>query len=126
MANHPTKKVKTDGESAQTMQSLLAKAIQPEYQWSDKDEFLDVVYWMRQIMGLVLGLVWGFIPMRGFIGLALFFVVNVAIVYLYYSSFQKVDEEEYGGASEILKEGLMTSFSSFLVAWIILYSALYS
>jgi hypothetical protein len=27
-----------------------------------------------------------------------------------------VDEEEYGGMSEILKEGLMTSFSSFLVS----------
>ena len=32
------------------------------------------------------------------------------------SMFQKVDEEEYGGISEILKEGLMTSFSSFLVS----------
>ncbi|GFO07060.1 hypothetical protein PoB_003356500 [Plakobranchus ocellatus] len=126
MANHPLKKPKSDGESAQSTQSLLSKAIQPEYQWTDKDEFLDVVYWMRQIMGLILGLVWGFIPLKGFIGLALFFLVNVAIVYLYYSTFQKIDEEEYGGASEILKEGLMTSFSSFLVAWIILYSALHS
>ena len=41
--------------------------------------------------------------------------MNVAIVYIYSTSFQKVDEEEYGGMSEILKEGLMTSFSSFLV-----------
>ncbi|GFR65084.1 rab5 interacting protein [Elysia marginata] len=126
MANHSTKKVKPDGEGAQSTHSLFTKAIQPEYQWNDKDEFLDVIYWMRQIMGLVLGLVWGFIPLKGFVGLALFFLVNVAIVYLYYSSFQRVDEEEYGGASEILKEGLMTSFSSFLVSWIILYSALYS
>ena len=44
-----------------------------------------------------------------------FLLVNVAIVYIYSNSFQKVDEEEYGGMSEILKEGLMTSFSSFLV-----------
>jgi hypothetical protein len=44
-----------------------------------------------------------------------FLLVNVAIVYIYYNSFQKVDEEEYGGTAEILKEGLMTSFSSFLV-----------
>ena len=45
-----------------------------------------------------------------------FFAVNVLIMYLYMSTFQKVDEEEYGGLSEILKEGLMTSFSSFLVS----------
>ncbi|CAG5136043.1 unnamed protein product [Candidula unifasciata] len=106
--------------------SLLYKAMTPEFQWSDKDEFLDVIYWMRQIMGIVLGLIWGIIPLKGFLGLALFLLVNVAIVYIYYNSFQKVEEEEYGGAVEILKEGLMTSFSSFLVAWIILYSALHS
>ncbi|BFZ12953.1 hypothetical protein BsWGS_15992 [Bradybaena similaris] len=107
-------------------QSLLSKALTPEFDWSDKDEFLDVIYWMRQIMGLLLGLVWGIIPLKGLLGLALFMLVNVAIVYMYYNSFQKVDEETYGGTLEILKEGLMTSFSSFLVAWIILYSALHS
>ncbi|KAJ8303311.1 hypothetical protein KUTeg_019707, partial [Tegillarca granosa] len=58
---------------------------------------MDVIYWMRQIIGVVLGLVWGIIPLKGFL-----------------LSFQKIDEEEYGGAQEILKEGLMTSFSSFL------------
>ncbi|BFZ19261.1 hypothetical protein BsWGS_22300 [Bradybaena similaris] len=92
-------------------QTLLSKALTPEFQWSDKDEFLDVIYWMRQIMGVVLGLIWGILPLKGFLGLAFF---------------QKAEEEEYGGAIEILKEGLMTSFSSFLVAWIILYSALHS
>ncbi|CAL1532364.1 unnamed protein product [Lymnaea stagnalis] len=127
MANHSTKKSsKTTVEDAHAGQSLLSKAFTPEFQWTDKDEFLDVIYWIRQILGLMLGLVWGIIPLKGFIGLALFLLVNVAIVYIYYNSFQKVDEEEYGGASEILKEGLMTSFSSFLVAWIILYSALHS
>jgi hypothetical protein len=30
--------------------------------------------------------------------------------------FQKIDDEEYGGTSEILKEGLMTSFAAFLVS----------
>ncbi|XP_064599304.1 GEL complex subunit OPTI-like [Liolophura sinensis] len=81
---------------------------------------------MRQVMGLVLGVVWGIIPLKGLMGLLLFFLVNSAIIYFYYSSFQKVDEEEYGGATEILKEGLMTSFSAFLVSWIMLYSALYT
>lgn len=36
-----------------------------------QDEFLDVIYWARQILGIILGVVWGFIPLRGFIGLAL-------------------------------------------------------
>ncbi|CAG5131078.1 unnamed protein product [Candidula unifasciata] len=118
-------KIAADHEGKQG-QSLLSKALTPEFDWSDKDEFLDVIYWMRQIMGLLLGLVWGLIPLKGLLALALFLLVNVAIVYVYYNTFQKVDEETYGGTMEILKEGLMTSFSSFLVAWIILYSALHS
>lgn len=44
-----------------------------------------------------------------------FFVVNVAIVYFYFSIFQRVNEEEFGGMSEIMKEGLMTSFATFIV-----------
>lgn len=40
----------------------------------------------------------------------------MAVIYVYFSIFQKVDEEDYGGISEILKEGLMTSFATFLVS----------
>ena len=36
-----------------------------------QDEFLDVIYWMRQILGIVLGLIWGFIPLTGIFGLSL-------------------------------------------------------
>lgn len=90
------------------------------------DEFLDVIYWMRQILGVIIGLLWGIIPMKGIVGIIIFFLINLGIIYMYYSTFQRVEDEEYGGSSEILKEGLMTSFSSFLVVWIVLYSSLYS
>jgi len=51
----------------------------------------------------------------GYCLLCRFFVVNVAIVYFYFSIFQRVNEEEFGGISEIMKEGLMTSFATFIV-----------
>lgn len=44
-----------------------------------------------------------------------FVLVNAVVIYLYFSSFQSIDEEEYGGAWELLKEGFMTSFAGFLV-----------
>lgn len=44
-----------------------------------------------------------------------FALVNAGILYIYCTSFQKVDEEEYGGAWELTKEG-MTSFAGFLVS----------
>ncbi|OWF45074.1 Uncharacterized protein C20orf24 [Mizuhopecten yessoensis] len=78
------------------------------------DEFLDVIYWMRQIIGMVLGLIWGLFPLKGIIALVIFFAINCGVIYIYYGIFQKVDDEEYGGPTEILKEGLMTSFSTFV------------
>ena len=36
-----------------------------------QDEFLDVVYWLRQILGLILGVVWGVLPLKGFLGIVL-------------------------------------------------------
>lgn len=40
-------------------------------------------------------------------------------------NFQGVDEETYGGIWELIKEGFMTSFAGFLVAWIIFYTGLH-
>lgn len=54
-----------------------------------------------------------------------FALVNAGLIYVYFSSFQSIDEEEYGGAWELTKEGFMTSFAGFLVTWIIIYSGLH-
>ena len=53
-----------------------------------------------------------FFPLR-------FCIINAGVLYLYFSSFQQVDEEEYGGTWELTKEGFMTSFALFLVSAII-------
>lgn len=54
-----------------------------------------------------------------------FAAINCAIVYVYCLNFQKIDEEDYGGIWEILKEGFMTSFACFLVTWIVFYTGLH-
>ena len=73
----------------------------------------------------VLGIIWGLIPMRGAAGLASFCLINAGSLYLYANNFQSVDEEEYGGPWEMVKEGFLTSFAGFLVSWIGVYSALH-
>ena len=45
-----------------------------------------------------------------------FFALNVGIVYLYHAFFHGVDEEDFGGIWELMKEGMMTSFALFLVS----------
>lgn len=42
--------------------------------------------------------------------------VNSGLVYVYFSSFQSVEEEEFGGAWELTKEGFLQSFAGFLVS----------
>uniref|UniRef100_A0ABI8AEH7 RAB5 interacting factor n=1 Tax=Felis catus TaxID=9685 RepID=A0ABI8AEH7_FELCA len=90
-----------------------------------QDEFLDVIYWFRQIIAVVLGVIWGVLPLRGFLGIAGFCLINAGVLYLYFSNYLQIDEEEYGGTWELTKEGFMTSFALFMVIWIIFYTAIH-
>jgi len=44
-----------------------------------------------------------------------FIVLNVVILYVYFTNFQQIDEEEFGGTWELTKEGFVTSLAGFLV-----------
>ncbi|XP_038637432.1 respirasome Complex Assembly Factor 1-like [Scyliorhinus canicula] len=103
--------------------SVWSKVLKSNEAWEDKDEFLDVIYWFRQIIAIILGVIWGVVPLKGFLGIAIFCLINAGLLYLYVSSFQQVDEEEYGGTRELTKKGFITSFALFLVVWIIFYTA---
>ncbi|XP_074044738.1 GEL complex subunit OPTI-like [Macrotis lagotis] len=104
--------------------SAWSKALRSDAAWEDKDESLDVIYWFRQIIAVVLGVIWGVVPLKGFVGIGVFCLINAGILYLYFSSFQQIDEEDYGGTWELTKEGFMTSFALFMVVWIIFYTAI--
>ena len=45
-----------------------------------------------------------------------FALINAGVLYIYFTNFQTIDEEEYGGPWELTKEGFMTSFALFLVS----------
>jgi len=104
---------------------LVSRMVTPQSAWPDKEEFLDVIYWGRQVLGILLGLVWGLLPLKGFLGLLLFGAVSAGLVYVWITAVQGVDEAEYGGAWELTKEGFLTSAAGFLVTWIIVYTGLH-
>lgn len=118
-------KSEKNGNGGKCEVSVWTRAITANSEWPDKEEFLDVIYWTRQVIGIIVGIGWGLIPLKGFLALLLFVLVNAGITYLYFSSFQQIDEEEFGGVWELTKEGFMTSFAGFLVTWIIIYSGLH-
>ena len=103
---------------------------------SKKDEFLDAVYWTRQVVALLLGLVWGVVGLTGFVGIASFVAVNSAFVYLYASAFKLFFEfianlinhssiiqgkfnKDHDSVSDGIKEGFMSAFSVFMVCFAI-------
>lgn len=122
--NTKTKTIEKNGSAKSIELSVWKRAFTRNSEWPDKEEFLDVIYWARQALGIILGIFWGLIPLKGFLGLVLFAAINAGVIYFYFCNFQSVDEEEYGGAWELTKEGFMTSFAGFLVTWIIIYSGL--
>lgn len=50
---------------------LVKLGLTKNAEWPDEEIFLDWIYWSRQIVGLVFGLIWGLIPLTGLFGLAL-------------------------------------------------------
>ena len=47
---------------------ILKMACNKKTEW-EKDDFLDSVYWIRQIIAIVFGVVWGVIKFKGIFGI---------------------------------------------------------
>lgn len=99
----------------------FAKLLDPDASW-DKDQLGDVLHWIRQVVALVCGLLWGSIPLVGGIWIVVFLLISSAIIYGYYALVLKIDEEDFGGHGALLQEGLFASITLFLLAWILVYS----
>uniref|UniRef100_A0A1D1Z1T1 Uncharacterized protein C20orf24 n=1 Tax=Anthurium amnicola TaxID=1678845 RepID=A0A1D1Z1T1_9ARAE len=99
----------------------LAKLLDPEACW-DKDQLGDVLHWIRQVVGVVCGLVCGAVPFVGGVWILVFLLLSTSIIYGYYAYILKIDEEEFGGHGALLQEGLFASLTLFLLVWILVYS----
>ncbi|KAL9412878.1 hypothetical protein AB3S75_041520 [Citrus x aurantiifolia] len=99
----------------------FAKLLDPDASW-DKDQLGDVLHWIRQVVALVCGLLWGSIPLVGGIWIVIFLLISSAIIYGYYAMVLKIDEEDFGGHGALLQEGLFASTTLFLLVWILVYS----
>ena len=73
-----------------SVMGTINKVYTPNSEWPEKEEFLDVIYWSRQIIGLVLGLLWGLLPLKGFIGIFLFAALSAGIVYVWFTAVQVI------------------------------------
>ncbi|KAK6023323.1 Rab5-interacting protein [Ostertagia ostertagi] len=103
----------------------LSKALRAGSDWSDKDELLDVVYWGKQLLSLIIGIAFGAFSMHGILAILAYIAVSTMVAQHFVVKFQQVDEDDVGGFWELAKEGFGSAFATFMVAWITVYSAVY-
>lgn len=114
-------KNETSNDSSEINSLNFWQKLKTKREWTS-NELSEVIHWFRQIIGIVCGLVWGIIPITGFLGNILYMFVNFGVIFLWYDKYQDIDDEEYGGRFELMKEGLPSSISLFLICWILSYN----
>lgn len=109
---------------APLMLQALAVTASDEKEWN-QDELLDTVYWMRQLIAVLCGIIWGGIPLTGLPAFLGFLAVKfgVLIVWLQRAG---VDVDEHGGAQMVYSEGLPPAIGLFTLVWIVTYTLLHS
>eukprot|EP00878_Enallax_costatus_P007632 GHUV01007991.1.p4 GENE.GHUV01007991.1~~GHUV01007991.1.p4 ORF type:complete len:120 (+),score=15.74 GHUV01007991.1:1485-1844(+) len=110
----------------QTIAHYVQKIRQGESAKWEKDELLDVIYWFKQIIAILFGLLWGMGQITGLVGFASFILFNVLLTVAAYKSILGIDEEEYGGHQDLVMEGLPGSIPGFLLTWILTYTYLHT
>ena len=91
----------------------------------ESDAVFEKLYWIRQSVSLMLGVVWGAIPLTGIFAILGYLVLISAVVYVSTVKLAEVEMEEMGGVQEVLKDGLMTGFGMFMISWIIIFTSLH-
>eukprot|EP00163_Fabomonas_tropica_P020948 TRINITY_DN3688_c0_g1_i1.p1 TRINITY_DN3688_c0_g1~~TRINITY_DN3688_c0_g1_i1.p1 ORF type:complete len:123 (-),score=26.75 TRINITY_DN3688_c0_g1_i1:71-439(-) len=106
--------------------NLFAAALTPgSGENLQKDDLLTIIYWLRQLLAIALGIGSGLYGVRGATGIVGFGVINVVVFGLYRSKFLGVDDEELEiGFQEVNGEGMMPAFATYTLCWTLLYSAI--
>ncbi|KAJ5074581.1 protein c20orf24 rab5-interacting protein [Anaeramoeba ignava] len=87
-----------------------------------KEDLQEILLWTRFIISFVLGILFGLIPLTGFIAIALYLLVSVGFLEIYCRKKHHLDPEDFGSAFTFASAGLMPSSALFLLIWIIVYS----
>ena len=61
----------------------------------NKDEIYDIIFWFRQIIGLIIGLVAGILGLTGFLVIVFFIIAVFGGSYFYLTKFLQIDEDEF-------------------------------
>lgn len=89
---------------------------------------MKIFYWARQLVAILLGVVYGSLPLKGTLALLLFFGLNIGIVYLYAVNRQNRNKNNkaYICPWELMKNGFITSSVGFAIVWLIIFRTMHT
>uniref|UniRef100_A0A1I7ZK04 Rab5-interacting protein n=1 Tax=Steinernema glaseri TaxID=37863 RepID=A0A1I7ZK04_9BILA len=108
-----------------SISETINKAFVRGSEWADKDDLLDVVYWGKQVLALVIGIASGLLPAHGLLAIVMYVAISTLVAHYYVTQFQNMDEEAMGGFFEVAKEGFGSALATFMVSWIGIYSCVH-
>jgi len=113
-------------DSQNESQSLWSRSFKRSPDWT-KEDLTEVVHWLRQIVAVICGVIWGIIPLKGFVGIASYCAISVVVVLLYTLKYLGIEDEEDLGTSrwDLMQEGFMPALAFFLITWITSYNFVY-
>lgn len=89
-----------------------------------QDQILDLLYWVRQVDAVVLGVVLGAAGVEGFMGFIGYIIFVTCLPLIYLNKFLRTNDEMHGGVKAFLMEGSMPSLGLFVLIWTLAYSLL--
>jgi hypothetical protein len=75
------------------------------------------VYWVKQIISIVCGILWGVLKLTGLPAIISFVVIAGTISYIVGFQFLKGEEAEIDSPWPVVTEGGMPAFASFMVCY---------
>jgi len=102
----------------------VRRALRPCGRWpGTKDELLDAVFWLRQLLSVGAGVALGVVGVTGFPGF-LVYIASTTLACVLYARFFLGGADVLEG-TEALSEGLLGSLGFFFISWVLSYSLCY-
>ena len=100
--------------------SLLKRALTAEGEFS-KEQILDILFYLKEMLGVLLGVAVGVSGITGLPGIIAFALAISLLCYLYVFKYLGAEEEAVE-TKDVLKEHFMNGFFPFLLTWLVTYN----
>lgn len=100
---------------------LLQRAFNSQFELSAED-VLSVAYWIRQVLALLVGVIFGFMQLTGFTAILGFLGAALMAPTAMLSMFRELDFDDINKRSSLQTEGIAPALALFILTWTISYT----